>query len=167
MVRQVIYAKSTKSCTAWKCTNKARWSDRSSMLNQQKVTYTLEMHKQGKMVRQVIYAQSTRGHIQSGNAQMRQDGQTDHSCSINKRPHTAWKCTNKVRWSDRFSCSINKGHIQPGNAQPRQHGQTFINAQSTKVTYTLEMHKQGEMVRQVIHAQSTKGHIQSGNAQTR
>jgi len=54
-----------------------------------KVTYMLEMHKQGKMVRQVIYAQLTKGHIHSENAQMRPDGQTGHSCSINKRSHTS------------------------------------------------------------------------------
>jgi len=77
------------SHTAWKCTNKVRWSDRTFMLNQQKVAYPLEMHKQGVMVRQNIHAQSTKGHIHTGNAQTRQDGQTGHSCSINKRPHTA------------------------------------------------------------------------------
>ena len=36
-----------------------------------KVTYSLEMHKQGEMVRQVIHAQSTKGHIQARNAQPR------------------------------------------------------------------------------------------------
>jgi len=62
------------------------------MLNQQKITYSLKMHKQGKMVRQVIYTQSTKANIQPGNGQMRQDGQTSHS---------------------------SKGHIQSGNAQTR------------------------------------------------
>jgi len=55
----------------------------------------LEVHKQGQMVRQVIHAQSTQGHIQPENAQTRRDGQTGQSCSINKRSHTHWKCTNK------------------------------------------------------------------------
>ena len=41
------------------------------IINQQKVTYILEMCKQDKMVRQIIHAQSTKGHIQPGNAQMR------------------------------------------------------------------------------------------------
>jgi len=150
-----------RSHTAWKCTNKARWSDRSFMPNQQKVTYKLEMHnqgemvrqvihaqskvtyilemhKQGKIVRQVIHAQSTKGHLQSGNAQTRGDGQTGHGCSINKRSHTRWKCTNEARWSDRSF---------------------MLNQQ--KVTYSLEIHKRGEIVRQVIHAQSTKGHVQT------
>ena len=43
------------------------------MPNQQMVTYKLEMHKQGKIIRKVIHAQSTNGHIQAGNAQTRQD----------------------------------------------------------------------------------------------
>jgi len=156
------------------------------MLNQQKVMYILEMHKQGEMVRRVIHAQSTKGHIHTGNA--RADGQTDHSCSINKRSHTSWKCTNEGRWSDR-SFMLN-GHIQAGNAQTRQDGQTdhpcSINQKVTyslkmhkqgkmvrhvmdaqKVTYMLEMHKQGKMVRQIMDAQSTKGHIHPGNAQMR
>ena len=65
------------------------------MLNQQKVTYILEMHKQGEMVRQVMLAaQSTKSHIQPGNAQTRQNGQVIHAQST-------------------------KGHIQPGNAQTR------------------------------------------------
>ena len=38
---------------------------------QQKNAYILEMHKQGTMVRQVIHAQSTKGHIHPGNAQTR------------------------------------------------------------------------------------------------
>jgi len=128
-----------KSHTSWKCTNEARWSDRSFILKQQKVTYILDMHKGGKIVRQIIHAQSTKDHIQAENAQTRQDGQTGHSCSINKRSHTSWKCTNKARWSDR-SFMLNQ----------------------YKVTYILEMHKQGKIVRQVIHAQSTKCHIQAG-----
>jgi len=41
------------------------------MLNQQKVTYSLEMHKQGEMVRQVIHAQAKKCHIQPGNPQTR------------------------------------------------------------------------------------------------
>jgi len=94
------------------------------MLNQQKVTYTLEMHKQGDMVRQVIQDQADKGHIQPGNAQMRQDGQTGHSCSIKKRSRTAWKCPNEARWLDR-SFMLNQN----------------------KVTYSLEMHNQDEMVR--------------------
>ena len=102
-------------------------------LNQQKGTYTLEIHKQGEMVRQVIYAQSTKDHIQPENAQTRQDGQTGHLCLINKRSHTIWKCTNKARWSE---------------------GSFTLNQQ--KVTYRLEMHKQGKMVKQVIYAQSKK-----------
>jgi len=163
MVRQVIYTQSTKaniqpgstnearwsdksfikrSHTIWKCTNKVRGSDRSSMLNQQKVTCTLEMHKQGDMVRQVIHAQANKGHIQPGNAQMRQDGQTGHHaqstkghiqpgnaqtrqdsqtghpCSINKRSHTTWKQTRQDGQIG-HSCSINKGHIQTGHAQMR------------------------------------------------
>jgi len=150
MIRQVIYSCSIKkniqpgnaqtrqdgqtghshsinkrSHTAWKCTSKARWSDRSFMLNQQ--MYSLEMHKQGKMVRQVIHAQSTKGHIHARNAQTRQDGQAGHLCPINKRSHTIWKCTNEARWSDRSF---------------------MLNQQ--KATYSLEMHKQGEMVRQVL-----------------
>jgi len=88
------------------------------MLNQQKVTYILEMHKQGEMVKQVIHAQSTKGHIHAGNAQTRPDGQTGHSYLINKRSHTSWNCTNEARWSDRSS---------------------MLNQQ--KVTYILEMHK--------------------------
>jgi len=95
------------------------------------------------VVRQVIHAQSTKGHIQPGNAQTRQADQTGHPCSINKRSHTAWKCTNKVRWSDRS-----------------------FTLKQKNVTYSLEIHKQDEMFRQGIHAQSTKDHIQSGNAQT-
>jgi len=71
------------------------------------------------MVRQVIHAQSTKGHLHARNAQMR-DGQTGQSCSINKRSHTTWKCTNE-RWSDRSF--MPNGHIQSGNAQTRQDGQ--------------------------------------------
>jgi len=41
------------------------------MLNQQKITYSLKMHKQEEMVRQVIHAQSTKGHVHPGNAQTR------------------------------------------------------------------------------------------------
>jgi len=151
-----------RSHTSWKCTNKARWSDRSFMLKEKKVTYTLEM-QQGKMVRghscsinqrshtcwkctnktrwsdRSFMLNQQKGHILPGDAPARPDGQTGHSCSINKRSHTSWKCTNKARWSDR----------------------SFMLNQKKKVTYTLEMQKRGEMVRQVIHAQSTKGHIQT------
>jgi len=58
------------------------------MLNQQKVTYPLEMHKQGVMVRQDIHAQSTKGHIHPGNAQMRQDGQTQVIHAQSTKDHT-------------------------------------------------------------------------------
>ena len=47
------------------------------------------------MVRQVNYAQSKKGHIQSENVQTRQDGQVIHVQST-------------------------KDHIHPGNAQTRQ-----------------------------------------------
>jgi len=204
MVRQDIHAQSTKDhiqpenaqtrgdgqtghlysinkgpYTSWKCTNEERWSDRSFMLNQQKVTYTLEMHKQGEMVRQVIYAQSTKDHIQPENAQPRGDGQTGHSCSINKRSHTAWRCTNGERWSNRvIHTQSAKGHLHTGIAQTRQDGQTdhscSIKKRShtvckctnkarwsdrssmlnqRKVTYRLEMCKPGEVVRQIICGQ--------------
>ena len=120
------------------------------------------------MVRQVIHAQSTKGHIQPGN---------------------------EAKWSNKsFMLNEKKGHIQAGIAQRRGNGhwsdrsfmlnqqkvtytlemhkqvemvRQVIHAQSKKVTYKLEMHKQGKMVRQVIHAQSTKGHIHPGSAQTR
>jgi len=48
-----------------------------------------EMHKQGKIVRQVIHAESTKDHIHAGNAQTMQN-QTGHLCSINKMSHTSW-----------------------------------------------------------------------------
>ena len=151
------------------------------MLHQYKVTYILEMHKQGKIVRQVIHAQTTKGHIHAGNAQMRPDCQTGHSCSNNKRSHTRWKCTNEARWSDRsfmlnqqkityklemhkqgkmvrqvIHAQRKKGHIHTGNAT-RQDGQRSFMLNQPKVTYMLEMHQQDKMVRPVIHAQSTKG----------
>ena len=45
----------------------------------QMVTYKLEKHKQGKIIREVIHAKSN-GHIQSGNAQTRQDHKGGHPC---------------------------------------------------------------------------------------
>ena len=42
------------------------------------------MHIQGKMVRQIIHAESTKDHILPGNAHTRQDGQASYSCSIPK-----------------------------------------------------------------------------------
>ena len=154
MVRQVVHAQSPKvayslethkwldqsfmlnqqmSHTYWQCTNKMRWSDRSSinkrsrtswkctnktersfMLNQQKITYSLKMHKWRKMVRQVTQAQSRKGHIHSGNAQVRQDG---HWSSIKKGHIHSGNA--QTRWNGQtgHSCSINKGHIQTGNAK--------------------------------------------------
>jgi len=72
------------------------------MLNQQKITYILEMHK---WLDSSFMLNQQKGHIQAGNAQMRQDGQTGHSCSINKKSCTSWKCTQEARWSDRSMVS--------------------------------------------------------------
>ena len=112
------------------------------MPNQQMVTYKLNKHKQGEIIREVIHAQSTNGHILPENAQTRQDHQGDHPCPINKWSHTHWKCTDKTRSSG-------------GPSMPNQQ----------MVTYLLETHKQGKIIRKIIHAQSTNGHILPENAQ--
>ena len=135
------------------------------LINQPKVTYSLQMHKQGKMVRQVIVAQSTKGHIQSvhkqdgivrqiihahstkdhiqsENAQTRQDGQTNHQST--------------------------KDHIHPGNVQTRQDSQTDHSYSINKRSHTAWKcpNEMGWSDRSFMLNQK-KGHIQSENVQTR
>src|SRR5215472_6882485 len=91
------------SRTSCKRPNEARWSERSSVLSQQIVTYFLQMAERGQMVKEVVCAQSTNRHVLPVNGRTRPDGQRGRLCSVNKSSRTSCKWPNEARWSRRSS----------------------------------------------------------------
>ena len=118
------------------------------------LTYKLEMHKRGGIIRAIVSTQTTsRTSWDRGCTNEVEWSEQQIMSAQSTSSRTSWKRESKTEWSERQSVLNQQFYVPSGNAQAKKNRQSSSQCPIDKFTYKLEMHKSGGIVRAAVSDQ--------------